>query len=77
MTPPESNLLTIKQAADYLGVTQGTLYVWRATKRYAIPSVTLSAGYVRYRLQDLEKFTASRVKTPKVRKPRRTRKRAA
>jgi len=32
-------LLTPKETANYLGVTEKTLAVWRCTQRYAIPFI--------------------------------------
>jgi hypothetical protein len=54
-----SSLLTPEQAAGILGVTAGTLNVWRATRRY--PLVFVKVGRkVMYRLCDLERFIESR-----------------
>ena len=45
-------LLTEKQAAEILGITPGTLTVWRCTKRYNIPFVKVGRS-VRYRRESL------------------------
>lgn len=51
----QPSLLTRKQAADYLGVQEGTLAVWACTKRYHLPVVKVGR-LVKYRLTDLEAF---------------------
>ncbi|WP_206486447.1 helix-turn-helix domain-containing protein [Thalassotalea sp. G2M2-11] len=50
-----NNLLTPKQAADILGVTIGTLAVWRCTARYPLPFVKIGRR-VKYRLNDINNF---------------------
>ncbi len=61
MTSPfQNNLLTPDQVADYLGVSVETLNVWRCTKRYNLPYIK-AGRLVRYRLQDVEAFIASRM----------------
>lgn len=52
--PPEQ-LLTRKEAADFLSTTDGTLAVWASTKRYKLSYVKLGRS-VRYRMSDLIKF---------------------
>lgn len=52
--------LTNKQAADYIGVGEHTLEVWRCTKRYVIP-FTKIGNKIFYRRSDLDAFLASRV----------------
>lgn len=42
-------------AAEILGVTCGTLQVWRCTKRYPLPYVKVGR-LVRYRISDLNDF---------------------
>lgn len=56
----KSNLMTPEQVAEYLGVSVETLNVWRCTKRYNLPYVK-AGRLVRYRLQDVEAFVASRL----------------
>jgi excisionase family DNA binding protein len=56
--PPER--LWAKAAAAYLGVTEGTLAVWRSDKRYRIPFLKVG-GRVQYRKGDLDAWLASRV----------------
>ena len=57
---PGSSLLSGKQAAPCVGVTEGTLSVWRCTGRYDLPYVK-SGRLVRYRVSDIREFIASRV----------------
>ena len=54
----ESNMLTSEQAAKYLGITSGTLSVWRSVKRYEIPYYKVGKS-VRYRMEDLNKFLSA------------------
>ncbi len=62
-TSPSTSLLTPEQAAEFLGVTVGTLNVWRATRRYPLPYVKIGRK-VMYRAQDLEQFAESRIVSP-------------
>ena len=48
-----------KEAAEILGVTPGTLSVWRCTRRYPLAYVKVGRA-VRYRLTDIEAFMQSR-----------------
>lgn len=50
-----SALLSRKQAAEYLGVSVGTLAVWACIGRYNLPMVKVGR-LVKYRLVDLEAF---------------------
>ena len=50
--PDNKNLLTISEAADYLGLKASTLRAW--TLRRRIPYVKLGLRAVRIRLSDLE-----------------------
>jgi excisionase family DNA binding protein len=51
----DKELFTSAEAAGYLDVSEGTLEVWRCTKRYRIPYIKIGRN-VRYRKRDLEKF---------------------
>ena len=51
----DDKLLTPKQAAEYLGIKENTLAVWRSTKRYNLPFIKIGRS-IRYRLSDLENF---------------------
>ena len=55
-------MLTPSQVADMLGVSVGTLSVWRTTGRYAVPFIKVGR-HVRYRLKDIQDFLAGRVFT--------------
>lgn len=52
---PSKTLLTRSQAAEYLGCSEGTLAIWKCTKRYPLPYIKIGRN-VRYRLSDLEEF---------------------
>lgn len=54
--------LSSSEAAVYLGITPGTLNVWRCTKRYLIP-YTRVGRLVKYRIADLDNWLASRTIT--------------
>ena len=56
----KTNLMTPEQVAEYLGVSNETLNVWRCTKRYNLPYVK-AGRLVRYRMQDVEAFVSSRM----------------
>jgi excisionase family DNA binding protein len=53
------NRLTSAEAADILGVTEGTLAVWRCTKRYSLPFVKIGRK-IFYHSEDVKAFVASR-----------------
>jgi excisionase family DNA binding protein len=57
--PPLSRLLTPKQAAEFLGVTEGTLATWRCVQRYRLPYIKVGRR-VMYRSDDIETFISSR-----------------
>ena len=48
-------LLNNDQAADYIGITPGTLEVWRSTKRQIIPYIKVGR-LVKYRPSALDDF---------------------
>lgn len=54
-----SEYITPPQAAELLGVSVGTLEVWRCTKRYAIPYLKCGR-LVRYKRSDLIGWIESR-----------------
>lgn len=58
---PINDLMGEKEAADFLGVTQGTLQVWRSTGRYAIPFVKVGR-LVKYRRSSLQQWIESRTR---------------
>lgn len=61
-TESKRKLLTPEQAADYLGVSPGTLGVWRSTKRYPLRYVRVGRR-VMYRPEDVEAFVESRTES--------------
>ncbi|MCE5267216.1 MAG: helix-turn-helix domain-containing protein [Planctomycetaceae bacterium] len=54
-----SPLVDEKRAAEILGITPGTLSVWRCVRRYNLPYTKIGRA-VRYRVEDLEAFVRSR-----------------
>lgn len=56
-------ILTAKQAATFLNTSLSTIR--RLTYAGDLPSVRYTERQVRYRLQDLEQWVASRVEGPK------------
>ena len=48
-------LLTRKQAAEFLGVKEATLAHWKCTGRYNLSAVKIGR-LVKYRVSDLEQF---------------------
>ncbi|MGD9662785.1 MAG: helix-turn-helix domain-containing protein [Porticoccaceae bacterium] len=56
------NLLTPQKTAEELGVTTGTLAVWRSTGRYKLPFVKVGRK-VMYRVEDIQSFVQSRIQT--------------
>jgi Helix-turn-helix domain len=55
----ETRLLTPHQTRERLGVSIGTLAVWRCTRRYNLPFVRVGSK-VMYREEDVERFISSR-----------------
>lgn len=55
----QSDLLTRREAAAYLGVTPETLAVWASTRRYALRFVKIGR-LAKYRKSDLDAFINSR-----------------
>ena len=62
-TPDATKLLNTAAAAELLGVTPGTLEVWRSTKRYAIPYIRVGR-LIRYQRAALDAWLLSRTITP-------------
>jgi hypothetical protein len=56
----ETELISPEEAAKVLGVTTGTLSVWRSTARYPLAYVKIG-HLVRYRPDDISTFITSRV----------------
>ncbi|GGP81464.1 helix-turn-helix domain-containing protein [Shewanella ulleungensis] len=55
-----NTLLTPAEVARYLGVTTGTLSVWRCTGRYPLRFIKVGRR-VMYRQSDVENFVNGRV----------------
>lgn len=53
------NRLNSAEVANILGVTEGTLAVWRCTKRYQLPFVKIGRK-IFYRSEDVQSFVESR-----------------
>jgi excisionase family DNA binding protein len=53
----ESELLSRKEAAAYLGIAEQTLAIWHCAKRYDLPCAKIGR-LVRYRKSDLDSFIA-------------------
>jgi excisionase family DNA binding protein len=58
-TRPEDERLDTAQAADYLGVQQHTLEIWRSSGRYRIPYIKVGK-LIRYRRSALDDWMESR-----------------
>ena len=56
------NLLSPREVADTLGITIGTLTVWRSTDRYSLPYVKVGRR-VMYRPKDIQEFIERRTRT--------------
>ncbi|MCX7428836.1 MAG: helix-turn-helix domain-containing protein [Planctomycetia bacterium] len=52
--------LVPEKTAEMLGVSSGTLAVWRCSRRYPELRYTKVGRSVRYRLSDIERFISSR-----------------
>lgn len=52
-------LLTRKEAAIYLGVSERTLAIWKCTGRYSLPVIKIGR-LAKYRKADLDAFIESR-----------------
>ena len=59
LKPNKPNLLTTQEAADYLGISAGTLAVWRCLSRYPLPFLRIGRN-VRYQESDLLAWMESR-----------------
>jgi excisionase family DNA binding protein len=56
----ESDLMTRKEAAAYLGVSEMTLAIWKSTGRYSV-RVYKIGRLAKYKKGDLDAFIASRL----------------
>jgi excisionase family DNA binding protein len=56
-TQQTDQLMTPRQVAERLGVSEGTLRVWRCNGRYPeLRYIKLGSRRVRYRPEDIERF---------------------
>ncbi len=61
MNKDNERLLTREEAANFLGVSKGTLEIWACTKRYPLPFVKIGR-LAKYRISDLNAFVESGLK---------------
>ena len=54
-----TQLLSRKQAAEYLVVKENTLAIWACNKRYSLPVIKVGR-LCKYRVSDLDKFLNER-----------------
>ncbi len=57
-----SNLLSRREAAAYLGLSEQTLAIWKCTGRYNLPCVKIGR-LVKYRKADLDAFIEKNLKS--------------
>lgn len=62
--PRRDALLTRKEAAAYVGVTEGTLAVWHCEQEHDDLPVVKVGRSVRYKQSDLDAFLERRTKRP-------------
>jgi excisionase family DNA binding protein len=53
------SLLSVKETAGLLGITESTLATWRCLKRYNLPWIKVGR-LCKYRREDIEKFISDR-----------------
>jgi excisionase family DNA binding protein len=58
-TSERADLLTVPEAAKFLGVAKQTLDIWRSSKRYNLPFLKVGR-IVRYKRADLDRWLANR-----------------
>lgn len=58
---PDDRLLRPQEAADYLGVSLGTLYNWSSQRK--VPVVKIGSR-IRFRRESLERFAAKHERQP-------------
>ena len=54
-----NKLLSATEICDMIGITIGTLYTWRATKRFSVPCIKIGK-LLKYRYEDVMKFINER-----------------
>lgn len=57
-----SELLTRREAATYLGISEQTLAIWKCTGRYNLPYIKIGR-LVKYKKSDLDAFIEKNHKT--------------
>ena len=57
VTPIHSGLLSRREAALYLGISEQTLAIWKCTGRYQLPFVKIGR-LIKYKVSDLDAFIA-------------------
>ena len=55
----QSELMSRKEAAAYLGLAEQTLAIWKTTGRYNLPVIKVGR-LVKYRKSDLDRFITTR-----------------
>jgi len=63
-----SQLLTNEQAAQFLGVSAGTLPIWRCKRKYALPFVRVGR-LIRYERSALQSWIEKRTESGAASKP--------
>jgi excisionase family DNA binding protein len=62
VTKASTELVTRREAAAYLGISEQTLAIWKCTGRYNLAYVKIGR-LVKYRRADLDAFIASNLQT--------------
>jgi len=57
--PVETELLTRRQAAEYLGISEQTLAIWKCQNRYSLPVIKVGR-LAKYKRSDLDRFLSKR-----------------
>jgi excisionase family DNA binding protein len=58
------NLITTKQLAEYLNLSEQVLYLWRKQKK-GPPYITVGAKFIRYRKNDVEEWITNNNNEPR------------
>lgn len=66
--PGEDLLLTSRQAADMLGLTEATLAQYRHAGNHPLVFIKLNHQVVRYRLRDIQKYLLTHTVRPRSKK---------
>lgn len=61
--PKKPDMMSTAEAAAYLDLKEGTLAIWRCTKRYSLTFIRVGRR-IQYRKSDLDAFLASRTVIP-------------